>query len=270
MSDVNMQTDQVKPVHTNLEYILPEVEAKQPPVLKSVAKAIVVETAKDFFGSIFGFFMRYIKHFGQCIAYFFVPSLQKKPFHKLDYKQNAQHTFEFVIIVLALVVFMEKLDWIPQTTSDLIEVYGNDLLQKFVELYFFILFASVYLLSAALSIFSGRLFRIMFKPNISRDESDILSNYLNNAFFSIAAAVSFVLRCMAAMATHEEDSIMIVLVSIFVPVAAIGTLIWAFRFSQLHGLKVGKGILFGLTTLIFYTVLFFFVSLIIAALFLAI
>jgi len=256
-------------IDTNAEYILPEVEQKQPPVFKSVARAIVVETVKDFFGSIAGFFLRYIRHFGQCLTYFFIPSLKKKPFSQLDFKANAQHTFELLIIALALIIFMEKLEWIPQTTSDLMELYGNDLIQKFMEVYFFILFALLYLASAAISIFSGRLLRNLFKAQVSRDESDILFNYLNNSFFSIAAAVAFVLRCMAATATHEEEGIALVITSIFLPTVAIGTLVWSFRFAQLHKMGAAKGIGFGLVSFLLYTTLFFVVSFFITALFLA-
>jgi hypothetical protein len=270
MSELNLQPEHNAAIDTNAEYILPEVSQKQPPVFKSVAKAIIIETVKDFFRSIIGFFLRYIKHFVRCVVYFFVPSIQKKPFNKLDYKQNSQHAFEFVVIILALVIFMEKLEWIPQTSAEMMEFYSNDLMQKFMEVYFFILFAALYLLSAAISIFSGRLFRMIFKLNVSRDESDILFNYLNNAFFSIAAVIAFALRCMAAIATHDEESIMIVVVSIFLPTAAIGMLIWSFRFAQLHQVKIGKGLLFGLVTLLFYTMLYFFTSLVIASLFLAI
>lgn len=270
MSELNLQPEQNAAIDTNAEYILPDVAKKQPPVFKSVAKAIIVETVKSFFGSIIGFFLRYVKHFVRCIVYFFMPSLQKKPFNKLDFKQNAQHAFEFVVIILALVIFMEKLEWIPQTSKEMMEYYSNDLVQKFMEVYFFILFAILYLISAAVSIFSGRFFRMVFKLKISRDESDILFNYLNNAFFSLAAVTAFVLRCMAAIATHDEESIAIVVISIFLPSIAIGLLIWSFRFAQLHGLKIIKGFLFGLVSLIFYTTFFFFASFIIAYLFLAI
>lgn len=270
MSELNLPADQNAAIDTNAEYILPEVAKKQPPVLKSVARAIIIETVKDFFGSIIGFFLRYIKHFVRCIVYFFVPSLQRKPFNKLDYKENAQHAFEFVIIILALVIFMEKLEWIPQTSEDMMEYYSNDLVQKFLEVYFFILFAVLYLLSAAISIFTGRLFRLLFKLNVTRDESDILFNYLNNAFFSIAAVCAFVLRCMAAIATHDEESIAIVIISIFLPTVAVGMLIWNIRFLQLHKVKFGRGVVFAVVSLLFHTTLYFCTSFVITSLILGI
>ena len=56
MSAPTHQSDQTAAIDTNAEYILPEVQKDQPPVLQSVSKAIIVETIKDFFGSIIGFF----------------------------------------------------------------------------------------------------------------------------------------------------------------------------------------------------------------------
>ncbi len=59
MSELNVQAANTAAVDTNAEYILPEEAKKQPLVLLSVSKAILVETVKDFFKSIIGFFLRY-------------------------------------------------------------------------------------------------------------------------------------------------------------------------------------------------------------------
>lgn len=231
-------------IDTNAEYILPEVEKKQPPVFKSVAKAIIVDTVKDFFGSIIGFFLRYIRHFIRCLTFFVVPSLKKRPFSQLDYKENSQHAFEFIIIALAILIFMSKVGWIPPSEEHLLELYSDDLVQKGVEVILFFFFALSYLVLAGIGILLGRMFRSIFKLALGRDESDILNIYLNNAFFSIGAIVLLIVRSVASTQVYDETSIsevigMIVLPSIFIP-----TVIWSVRMAYLHKLNWLKGFLY--------------------------
>lgn len=258
MSELNPELTPTSAIDTNAEYILPAEEKKQPPVLLSVSKAIIVETIKDFFGSIIGFFWRYIKHFARCIVYFFNPSLQKKPFDKLDFKENSQHAFEFVIIVLAVLIFMIKVGWIPPSDPDLKEIYSDDLVSKVLDFFLFLVFAFAYLLLAAIGIILGRLFRKMFRIDVSVHESDILYIYLNNAFFSIAAIITFVIRSVASTEEYDSDSIGNVIFMIVLPCILIPLLLWSGRFAALHRLKLGKGILFYLLSIvllsIFYTI----------------
>lgn len=251
MQELNQEPPHTTAIDTNAEYILPNEAKKQPPVLLSVSKAIIVETVKDFFRSIFGFFWRYIKHFGRCLVYFVNPSLQKKPFDKLDFKENSQHAFEFVIIVLAVLIFMIKVGWIPETQQELFDIYSNDLLGKVAEITFFIVLALCYLLLAALSVLFGRLFRMMFGIKITRHESDILFVYLHNAFFSITAIIALVLRSSASLQTHDEDSIFQFLAIMVVPAIFIPLVIWCVRFAYLQKLNFLKGSLFFLLGIIF-------------------
>lgn len=258
MSEPNLQAGHTTAIDTNAEYILPGEAKKQPPVLLSVSKAIIIETIKDFFGSIFGFFWRYIKHFIRCLIFFFNPSLQKKPFDKLDFKENSQHAFEFVIIVLAVLIFMIKVDWIPPSDENLKTIYANDLITKILEVVLFVMFAFAYLLLAAIGILLGRLFRRIFKIQISLHESDILYVYLNNAFFSIAAIVTFIIRSVASTEEYEAESIEMVISLIVIPCIAIPLLVWCGRFAALHKLKLGKGILFYLMSFILLTAFYSF------------
>ena len=66
----------VASVDTNEEYIQPQNAIREPAVLSTVFKAVIVDTVKDFFGSIFGFFYRYIRHFLRSFLYFWNPCLR--------------------------------------------------------------------------------------------------------------------------------------------------------------------------------------------------
>jgi hypothetical protein len=263
MSELNLQADQTTAIDTNAEYILPDAEKKHQPVLLSVSRAIIVETLKDFFGSIIGFFLRYIKHFVRCLVYFVNPSLQKKPLKDLDFKQNSQHAFEFVIIVLAILIFMIKLGWIPETSKDLVEIYSNDLVQKIFELLIFFLFAVYFIVFSAFSLLIGRFLRLLFKINMPRNESDILYVYLNNAFFSISAIIALIIRCSASLETHDEKSITEVLSMIIIPTVFFPLVIWSVRFAMLHQMKLMKGVVFFLTSVVLFTIFYFLTSLIV-------
>lgn len=253
MPELDIPVKTTASIDTNAEYILPGQAKKQPPVLKSVARSIVIETIKDFFGSIIGFFLRYVRHFVRCFQYFISPSLKKKPFNALDFKENSQHAFEFVIIVLAILIFMIKVGWIPPSDQSLKEVYSDDLKSKGMDLFLFLVFALAYLVMSAISIFIGRFFRRIFKINTTLDESDILHVYLNNAFFSIAAIITLILRSIASTEVYETDSIVQVIMMIVFPSIMIPLLVWCGRFASLHGLKVGKGILFYLLSFFLFS-----------------
>lgn len=257
MSELNPLSEQTVVIDTNAEYILASEAKKQPPVFLSVSKAILIETVKGFFGSILGFFWRYIKHFVRCFVYFFNPSLQKKPFNQLDFKENSQHAFEFVIIVLAILIFMIKVGWVPPSPPDLKALYSDDILSKVIDFFLFLVFAIAYLLLAAIAILFGRLFRSLFKIPVTKDESDILYVYLNNAFFSIGAVVTLVVRSSASVEEYDIDSIVIVLVMIVLPCIVIPLLLWCGRFAALHKLGFVKGFLFYLFSFVllsaFYT-----------------
>lgn len=243
-------------IDTNEEYIVPQNAAKEPPVLGSVFKAVIVETIKGFFGGIIGFFLRYIKHFIDGFKYFWSPSLKKHPFDTKDYKENCQHSFELTLLVLFAVIFMVKLNWIPPTASKMLDLLNNDLSQMGIQLMMFVFFAVAYLLLIIFSILTGRLWRGILKIKITKKESDILFVYLNNTFFSIAAVVGLIVRCMVSQETTDIESIGSGLMVIFFPLCLLLNTIWAIRFARLNGMNTGKGIMFFLLTTIFYPVSF--------------
>lgn len=239
-------------VDTNEEYIIPQNAAKEPAVLGTVFKAIIVETVKDFFGGIIGFFLRYIKHFVDGFRYFWSPTLKKYPFDIKDYKENCQHSFELTLIVLFAVIFMVKLEWIPPTASQMLDWLNNDLSQMGIQFMMFIFFAITYLTLVIFSIITGRLWRGILKIQVTKKESDILFVYLNNSFFSIAAVVGLVVRCMVSLQTTDADSLGSRLIVIFFPICLLASTIWAIRFAKLNKLSFGKGTVFFILTTIFY------------------
>jgi hypothetical protein len=221
-------------IDTNEEYIVPVNVKKEPAILGSVFRAIIVETVRDFFGGILGFFLKYIRHFIDGFRYFWSPSLHRKPFDEKDYKQNCQHSFELAMLVLVSILFMVKLGWIPPTSSTQLEAYNNDLLQMFFQFMFFLFFAVCYLVMALLSILTGRLLRKIFVPPISRRESDILFIYLNNACFSIAAIVALWARCSASAETTSTEEISAIVFTIFLLLFLPVLILWSVRFSILN------------------------------------
>jgi hypothetical protein len=243
-------------VDTNEEYIIPENAKKEPAVFGTVVKAIIVDTASDFFGSILGFFLKYIRHFFTCFRYFWSPTLKKHPFDKHDYKQHCTRSFELVMLVLVALIFLLKLDLIPPTSKALLDVYNNDVTQMVMQFMIFVVFAVTYLVLILFSILAGRLFRNMFRIPITRRESDILCIYLTNALFSIASLVSFWARCSTSAAAGDTQQAGLVVLSLFLVFCLPIFLLWAIRFSTLNGLKRGKGILFTLTAVVVYTLFF--------------
>lgn len=253
---VPMQIESTLTADSNEEYIVPVHARQEPPVLTTVFKAIVVETVKGFFKGIFGFFLRYIKHFLEGFRYFWNPSLRKSPFDKKDYKENCQYAFELAVLVLLAIIFLIKLNLIPPTTQRQLEYYNNDLSQMVVEFYMFLIFAVTYLVLVVFSIFSGRLIRKWFKPAIARRESDILFIYLNNSFFSLMAIVALWIRCSASLQTVDTTELSRVLVLIFVPLFSLSLLVWSIRFLMLNKIKGLKSALFVLLTTLVYTTFF--------------
>lgn len=247
-----MQLENTTAVDTNEEYIIPQNAAKEPAVMGTVFKAIVIETIKDFFGSIIGFFLRYFKHFIDGFRYFWSPSLKKHPFDVKDYKENCQHSFELTLLVLFAVIFMVKLEWIPPTDSKMLDWLNNDLSQMGIQFMMFVFFALVYLILVVFSIVTGRMWRAMLRVKTTKKENDILFVYLNNTFFSIAAVVGLIVRCMVSLQTTDSESLGQGLIVIFFPLCLAMNILWSIRFAKLNGLNVGKGILFFILTNIFY------------------
>ena len=246
----------VAAVDTNEEYIQPQNIVKEPPVLTSVFKAVVVETVKDFFMSIFGFFYRYFRHFLRSFLYFWSPTLRRKPFDKLDYKENCQHSFELALLVLFMIIFAVKLDWIPQTSGSNLEILNNDLSQMALQFMWFIIFAISYFVTALLAIATGRTFRFLLRLKTTKRESDILFIYLNNAFFSITAIIALCVRAVTSMEMTDTETLGQGLMMIFLPTCFFLLLLWAIRFAVVQKMGFLKGAVFFLFSTVLFTMLY--------------
>jgi hypothetical protein len=222
---------------TNVEYISAKGVHDQPPIINSVFKSIFVETPKDFFSSIKNFFLRFANLFKDGFKYLKYPSLKIDPFATKDYKESCQHTFEFALIVIALLIFLIKMDWI-YGDEKLKEVYNNDISQALIQFFIFLCFAVSYFVLIVVAVLTGRLFRILYKIPITRQESDILFTYLNNIFFIITATVAFFLRCIVPTENVIDDTTAPWIVLVFYAVV-FGFMVfrWAGRFVLLNNLK---------------------------------
>ena len=243
-------------IDTNAEYISTKGIYDQPPIITSVFKSIFVEIPKEFYYGVKNFFLRYINLFKDGFKYLKYPSLKLEPFSHKDYKENCQQTFEFALIVIGLIIFLIKMDWISGQDT-LKAVYNNDVSQAFIQFFIFVVFAVSYFVLVVLSVLVGRLFRVIFKLNMTRHESDILFAYLNNTLFLIACSISLVLRCFLSYEmVIDNDPLEYGLIIFYVLGFGILIFRWAMRFSLLNNINKGKRTPFQiLATIIFATFL---------------
>ena len=227
-------------IDTNAEYISTQGINSQPPIITSVFRSIFVETPKDFFNGIKNFFKRYITLFGEGYKYLKYPSLKLDPFATKDYKESCQQTFEMVLIVTALIIFLVKMDVIPVETK-LSAAYGNDISQMLMEFFVFVIFAVVYFLMVVCAVLAGRLFRMIFKIPITRHECDILFTYLNNTLFIITLVISFFARCFVKAETvKDNNTFFLALVIFYMVTMGMLTYRWSLRFTLLNQVPAGR------------------------------
>lgn len=229
-----------EPLDTNVEYISTSGLETQPPIITSVFKSIFVETPRDIYLSIKHFFQRYTSLFSDAYKFLNSPSLKIKPFSTKDYKESCQHTFEWIIIVTGILIFMIKLDWIPAQQM-LQQVYNNDLTQMYMQFMIFVIFAVSYLILVMLAVLAGRTYRYLFKIPVTKQEGDILFTYLNNSLFIITAMAAFGMRCFVqAESLKDNDSVAVVVFLIYILGFAFLIWRWAKRFSELNNVAVSK------------------------------
>ena len=233
---------------------------KQPAVLWSIFYSIFIETPKDFFEGILGFFGRYFKHFIHSFKYFWNPSLKVAPFDTKDYKEDAQRTFELALIVTAFLIFMIKQDIIP-VDKQLQENYGNDLMQMVYEFVIFLAFGIAYLVSILGAVIFGRLFKLLFSIRMTGKEVDVLSSYLNNSVFSITVIIAFIFRCDMQFAEVANDqgfhqNVFALYFLMLLSVIAV----WSYRFAKLNGLTGFRRFLFPVISSLFFSLFFSYVS----------
>lgn len=233
----------VLPLDTNAEYISVKGIHDQPPIITSVFRSIFVEIPKEFYFGIRNFFKRFSDLFKDGFKYLKYPSLKVDPFATKDYKENCQHTFEFVLIVVALLIFLIKLDWIYQTDPDIKNAYNNDISQALIQFMIFVIFAITYFLLVVLSVLLGRLWRKVFKMPVTRQESDILFTYLNNILFILTASIAFFIRCIVPVENIQDDAGEVIpaieygIFIFFVVVFGIMIFRWAGRLALLNHLN---------------------------------
>lgn len=242
----------VPPLDTNAEYISVKGIHDQPPIITSVFRSIFVEIPKEFYFGIKNFFLRFANLFKDGFKYLKYPSLKVDPFATKDYKENCQHTFEFVLLVVALLIFLIKLDWI-YGVADLKAVYNNDISQAIMQFMIFVIFAVSYFVLIVVSVLLGRLFRLMFKIPVTRQECDILFTYLNNILFILTASLAFFVRCIVPAENAADDNGItydaVIYGFLFFFIIAFGVMIyrWSGRLGLLNNFTPAKRVSFQIT-----------------------
>lgn len=245
---------------SNAEYISTTGISSQPPIITSVFRSIFVETPKDFFLSIKNFFKRFVSLFSDGFKYLKYPSLKIDPFATKDYKENCQHTFEYALLIIAFLIFLIKLDWI-YGDEKLKEVYNNDLSQATMQFIIFLIFAVSYFILVVLAVLAGRLYRIIFKIPVTRQESDILFTYLNNILFIITASAAFILRCIVPVVNIEgNETVPYIVMGIYCVAFGIMVFKWSSRLALLNNMRTSLKIPFQVIVTIATALLYGFCS----------
>ncbi len=254
--NLSLDSKPVEPLDTNAEYISTQGIKTQPPIISSVFRSIFIETPKDFYYGIKNFFLRYINLFKDGFKYLKFPSLKLDPFAQKDYKDNCQQTFEYALLVVAMLIFLIKMNWI-YGVEDLKVVYNNDISQALLQFFIFIIFAIAYFLLVVLSVLFGRLFRIFFKMPVTRQECDILFTYLNNIFFILTASTAFVVRCIVPAENIEgNDTIPFIVMGIYTVIFGLLIFRWAARLALLNNFKKQSVVFFKVTVTIIFALVF--------------
>lgn len=245
---------------SNAEYISVKGIHDQPPIITSVFRSIFVDTPKDFFLSVKNFFLRFLNLFKDGFKYLKYPSLRLDPFATKNYKENCQYTFEFALLVIALLIFLIKLDWI-YGDAKLAAFYNNDLGQAFIQFFIFLCFAVSYFILVVFAVLTGRLFRLIFKIPITRQECDILFTYLNNILFIITGTLAFFNRCIVPYVNVEgNESLPIIIMGIYSVIFGVMIFRWAGRVALLNNLQPSKRFAFQISVTISTALIFGFCS----------
>ena len=262
-----METNtEINPANTpqmdsNAEYISVKGVHDQPPIITSVFRSIFVEIPKEFYVGIRNFFRRFLNLFRDGFKYLKYPSLKIDPFATKDYKENCQQTFEYILLVSALLIFLIKLNWVFGE-EDMKAVYNNDILQAVAQLYFFLIFAVAYFILIVFSVLLGRLFRIIYKMPVTRQESDILFTYINNILFLITVSLAFFLRCIVPFRNVEGmlDEAAWTILIVYLIIFGIIIFRWAGRVALLNNIKPSSKRSFQIVVTIIATTFFAFCS----------
>jgi hypothetical protein len=232
-----------------------ETTPGEPAVLSAVSRSIFIETPRDFFSGIGNFFKRYYIHYKSVFTFLNRPALHNFRQGKGDFRESAQLSFEISLLLVAALLFMIKQNMIPVDKS-LQEMYGNDIMQMFMEFAIFIMLGVAFFGQLLLSVLLGRVQRLFFSVPVSRKESDTLYCLLNNSFFSISAFLAFFLRLGAQFEQLEaaNSTSGIYVLCFFLSFFGVGW--WSFRFAKLHKLRTVKKAGFHLFSLLFLTILY--------------
>ncbi len=247
--------EELQPTITAAESLVTD-DHKGRKILTLVFKTIIWGTLVDLFNSTFGVLLKYLKHFLLCLHYFWSPDIDRPPFDKFDFNKFCKHSFEAVVLTLVLSVFLVKVGVLAPTNEDMKDQLGSDLFQMGYEWALFLGFAITYFLLIVISITTGRIIRRWLTPNVTKKESDILMITFFNSFFSLTAFTALLIRCFVSFRDNTLEAIYVGVSVILFLICITLTVFWACRFIYLNGVRGWRMILFFLSAVPLYTVMF--------------
>ena len=181
-----------------------KVAVKEKHIVLQLFKQVFVDFFVEIFTGVFGFFKRYILLIWNCIKFLWKPNADEHTKANAKTITNAKETFEFILIITGITLFLIKQNWM-ESTDELKEIYGNDLGQYATEFTLFILYSLAFFIVMIVLILLGRLLRLLFKAIEPRDVTDKVFINLNNIFFIVTIIYSFVRKFDPYNATDLQN-----------------------------------------------------------------
>lgn len=221
---------------------------KEKPILLQVFNKVFIGFFADIFRSVYNFFKRYFVLTWNCIKFLWKPNAEEHTKANEATLHNAKETFELILIITTIAIFLIK-QGVMESTDDLKQLYGNDLMQYGVEFFLFLFYTVLFFVVLIILVGLGRLLRILFKPIEPRDVTDKVFINLNNIFFIITIIYSFIRKFDPYNATDlqniEESWYVIWVVTYGVPLTII-VFLFFIRLVMINKLTVGKTVAYGI------------------------
>jgi hypothetical protein len=164
------------------------------PILLQIFNKVFIGFFAEIGTGVFHFFKRYLVLISDCLKFLWKPNAEEHTRANEKTLENAKETFEFILIITAITLFLIRQD-IIESTAELKELYGNDIGQITIEFLYFLMYALAFFTVLIILVLLGRLLRQLFKPVESRHVTDKIFINLNNIFFLLTTIYAFVKKC---------------------------------------------------------------------------
>jgi hypothetical protein len=223
---------------------------KETPILLQVFKEVFGGFFTGIGKGVFNFFKRYFVLIWNCTKFLWKPNADEHTKANDRTIHNAKETFELILILTAITLFLIKQDVIV-STDELKEIYGNDLGQYAMEFFFFLCYSVIFFVVLTILVLLGRLLHVIFKPIESRDVTDKVFINLNNIFFIITIVYSFIRKFDPYNSTDlqniEEEWYAIWFVSYAIPLAVV-VFLFFIRLVMINKVTIGRALAYCIIT----------------------